>query len=63
MSANDHELDYIHVPHGPVDKAITELEEAMAKWTYYGPVSDTRQVFELTIKALRELNRAKRERW
>lgn len=64
MSANDNELDYLHAPRGPVDRAITKVEGLIAKAESFLDInSQTRELFLAVASALRELDRNKRERY
>lgn len=61
MSAEDNELDYLHVPRGPVDRAITDLEAKVEAHRYYA--DDVRDLLRGVIRVLRALDQGKRERW
>lgn len=60
MSAEDNELDYLHVPRNSVDAALMELHKIIDNTLL--PIG-TERVFRAVAKALREIDRDKRERW
>ena len=55
MSAGDNELDYLDVPHGPVDKAITHIEKLIEENAVFLS-DDDMEIFEAIVVALRELH-------
>jgi hypothetical protein len=60
MSANDNEWEYLHVPRGPVDEAITAIESAINRTLL---PAGAEYIFGLVVEALREIERNKRERY
>ena len=54
MSAGDNELDYLDVPRGPVDEAITHVEKLIEENAVFLS-DDDMEIFEAIVVALREL--------
>lgn len=65
MSAEDNELDYLHVPRNEIDAAIMQAESRVADVEGHDPGHAQASTAALVaiVKALRAIDRGKRSTW